>query len=83
MLLHISEYPALAGNIAVPCLNSGFKIFFGGNPQGYRGTESTGTVSAELRFMGVDSRCRFMVDGENTVNFMAAALSVYVLLFYI
>ena len=74
VLLHIPEYPALACNVSVPCLNGGLKIFFGGNPQGYRGAESTRAVSAKLRFMGVDSCCRFMVDGENTADFMAAAL---------
>ena len=75
MLLHIPEYPALAGNVAVPALNRMGQIILIRCSQRPGLTESTGAVSAELRFMGVDSRCRFMVDGENTAYFMAAALN--------
>ena len=74
MLLHISEYPALACNISVPALDRMGQIVLIRCSQRHRRTESTGAVSAKLRFVGVDSCCRFMVDGENTADFMAAAL---------
>ena len=75
MLTHIPDYLALAGNIAVPCLNCRRYIFLSRGTLRYDGDESAAAVRTELCFMRVDSPRRFMVNRENTAYLIAAVFT--------